>query len=500
MLVLTNRTMMLILAERMITLMKYTYETTDNSSYVVATFSGGEKPDNSQLDILTNNELRNIIKPSCRYVGDDVLISYNITSKISLEQACANRKITKNGFINIIEGALSALEDVEKCGLFGSGIVFDEENVYVKAGTYEPSFVYLPCVAQDAGMEHVKSFILSLVMGSKIERINDGFIQALFDTLNNPHLCANDLRALCDEQTKGRMSAAKLAKNARFSVITPTMIDSDSEILKSIRKKDEVQSAKMKETFRDNNSEKKRESELAKKRNSKKYIFFLLQLVVAGIIALISSSGFFDNADGTLNMKYLLGMILAVCVADFVIYRELFMNDKSVGDEDGEGRNGISDSALAKKALQTAEKKVPGSSESKPAPSSIDGVPRSLEQIYAGAQGSEFDDTVLLGDENGCAHLEFFENGVFKKINLDKNVVTVGKLSRQCDYAIGNNKISKIHAEFIVRDNEYFVKDCNSTNGTYINGSTQRIASNVEYQIYDGYRITLANVDMTLKC
>ena len=496
MLVLTNRTKMLILAERMITLMKYTYETTDNSSYVAATFSDGEKIDNNQLEILSNTDLKNIIKPNIRFIDKKVVISYNITSKISLEQATAKRKIPKNGFINIIEGAVSALEDIEKHGLFNSCMVFDEENVYVKAGTYEPSFVYLPCSAQNVGMEPLKKFLLSLVMNSKIERINDGFIQILFDTLNNPNLCTNDLRELCNEQTKGRMSAAKLSKNARFSVITPTMIDSESEILGNICKKSESKSHKLQDNLQDNQPDKKQETA---KRKPNKHIFFILQVVIAGLITVIAKSGFFDNTDGTLNITYLLGIILALGVADFVVYRELFINDKSVNDENNDNST-LTDSASDKDYLMTSEEKVSDSSEAHPTPSPIHDAPKSLEQIYAGAQGSEFDDTDLLDDEISCAHLEFFENGIFKKIKLDNDVIRVGKLSSQCDYAISNSKISKIHAEFIVREDEYFVKDCNSTNGTYINGSTQRIASNVEYQIYDGYRITLANVEMTLKC
>ena len=140
--------------------MRYTYETTENSSYVVAVFSGDEETDNNQLRILENNDLKNIIKPSHTIVDGEMRISYNITSKISLEQATAKRKITKNGFVNIIEGALSALEDTQKYGLSGSGIVLDEKNVYVKAGTYEPCFVYLPCNTRDAGIEPLKNFIL----------------------------------------------------------------------------------------------------------------------------------------------------------------------------------------------------------------------------------------------------------------------------------------------------------------------------------------------------
>ena len=490
-LILTNQIYMLILAERMITLMRYTYETIENSSYVVATFSTTENADNNQLQILTTSDLKNIIKPSCKVIDGETIISYNITSKISLEQATAKRKISKNGFINIIEGAVSAFEDIEKNGLFSSGIVFDEKNVYVKAGTYQPCFMYLPCNTQVAGIEPLKNFILSLIMGSKIERINDGFIQALFDTLNNPNLCADDLRELCNEQTKGKMRASKLAKNARFSVITPTMIDSESEILRSVYKKPEPQTYKPKDALQENHSDKQPKVQ-PNNGKLKKYIFLFLQLVIAGLIIVISKSGFFDNADGTLNIKYLLGIIAALCVVDFIIYRELFTSDKAVNDEEKDDISSISSS--------TAEKKPANPPKSYPAPSPIYKAPQSLEQIYAGAQNSEFDDTALLEEENPCAHLEFFENGIFKKIKLDNDVVRVGKLSSQCDYAISNNKVSKIHAEFIVRDNEYFVKDCNSTNGTYINGSTQRIASNVEHQIYDGDRITLANVELTLKC
>lgn len=472
--------------------MRYTYETIDDSSYIVATFPGGENIDNNQLQILANNDLENIIKPRYRFVGEDVLVSYNITSKISLDQATVKRKIHKNGFINIIEGALSALEDVEKCGLLSSGIVFDEKNVYVKAGTYEPSFIYLPCATQDTGIETVKNFILFLIMTGKIERMNDGFFQMLFDALNNPNLCANDLRELCNEQTKGRKNAAKLSQNARFSVITPTMIDSESEILNSVYKIIETENDKSKVIFQDNYS-KNYDAKPTEKRKPKKYIFLLLQLIIAGIIIAVSVSGFFDNADGTLNIKYLLGIIFALCIANLVVYRELFMSDKSVnGDED----INTPASSVLENTPQIEEQKAVEC----PPPLPIQRAPMSLEQIYAGAKGSEADDTVLLGDENSCSYLEFFENGIFKKIKLDKDVVIVGKLSSQCDYAINNNKISKMHAEFIVRGDKYFVKDCNSTNGTYINGNTQRIASNVEYQIYDGDQITLANVEMILRC
>ena len=43
--------------------MRYTYETTENSSFVTVTFSDKDKIYKNQLQILADNDLKNIIKP-----------------------------------------------------------------------------------------------------------------------------------------------------------------------------------------------------------------------------------------------------------------------------------------------------------------------------------------------------------------------------------------------------------------------------------------------------
>ena len=68
------------------------------------------------------------------------------------------------------------------------------------------------------------------------------------------------------------------------------------------------------------------------------------------------------------------------------------------------------------------------------------------------------------------------------------------------DFAVTNPRVGKIHAEFIVRDGKVFVKDLNSKNGTYINGNPQRLGSNVEYQLNDRDRVSMADSEFTLRC
>ena len=528
--------------------MEFQYETLGNSSYLVASFTGGQGLVNYQLQMLTNNEIKNIIKANKRQKNDDIIISYNITSKISLGQIDSRNKITKLGLINIIEGALSALEDIEEYQLVSSGIVFDEEYIYVNPSTYEPSFVYLPCTIEDAGIEPLKRFLLSLIMGSKVEMTNDNFVQVLLETLNNAALTDDDLRALCvkyktssgqkvssKQQPKVEQPQINVAPKPVPSTIPPVNIPQGG-----------MQNVVPPQTQQPNNQQipftppqrtipvtapqkpKKEKGKAEKESNPKKTIFLALQLVFIVVVVALSFTGILNNADGSVNLKYLAGILIGVGCVDFVVYREMFVNNKN--SEKKETKSNKMPTATPKKApvpMPGKEIPMPNAAQNvqpansipvqqvynaTPAPQYVPQpaqqvVPQAAyvpaqndEQLATEVQGFESDDTVVLDEGNSGAYLELYENGLVTKIKLDKNIVTVGKLSSQCDFAINSNKISKVHAEFIVRGNEYFVKDCNSTNGTYINGGTQRITSNMEYQIYDGNRITLANVDLTLRC
>lgn len=536
--------------------MQYTYETVGNSSYLVATFPGGKDIINYQLQMLVNNDIKNIIKANKRQKNDDVLISYNITSRIALSQIDTKNKIPKLGLINIIEGALSALEDIEEYQLVSSGLVFDEDYIFVKPGSYEPSFVYIPASTDDCGIEPLKNFVLSLLMGSKVEMTNDNFVQTLLDTLNNPALSSKDLHKLCTEYKTGKSTATKVSEKIQQQPQQPVQsqpvqqqtvqqpVQQPTSISVQPQVQHPVQPPVMQPIPQVKGKEKvvkeKKQPKEKQENNPKKNIFLVLQLVLLGIVVAVYMSGFLNNADGSLSVTYLLGIVLALGAADFVLYREMFKNNKTDGEKKKETKP--AKSSAKKSAVPMPGKEIPvrpampGKEPPKmPVKTPVDNVPQQNVQMetpvveqpvqpqvqipvaqsipqptyvapsqtpqYGQISDFESEDTVVLDDNNADgAYLEYFENGLSTKIKLTKESFMIGKLRGQCDFVLSNNKISKMHAEFITRGTDYFVKDYNSTNGTYINGSNQRIASNAEYQIFNGDRITLANVDMTFRC
>ncbi len=107
--------------------------------------------------------------------------------------------------------------------------------------------------------------------------------------------------------------------------------------------------------------------------------------------------------------------------------------------------------------------------------------------------------TLLIGDEETALLSEetvsypyFIRTSNFDRIDINKPVFRVGKERSYVDYFVQNNSaVSRLHADIITNGKRYYIKDNNSTNGTYVNGIEIPVENEVE--IFDGDEITLAN-------
>lgn len=103
--------------------------------------------------------------------------------------------------------------------------------------------------------------------------------------------------------------------------------------------------------------------------------------------------------------------------------------------------------------------------------------------------------TSLLGDNSSFQRFPYLiRKNTFDRIDINKPVFRIGKEKSYVDYFIGdNNTISRLHADIISKDNRYYLKDNNSTNHSYINGSM--VQGNQEAELFDGAVVTLSNED-----
>lgn len=102
------------------------------------------------------------------------------------------------------------------------------------------------------------------------------------------------------------------------------------------------------------------------------------------------------------------------------------------------------------------------------------------------------DEGTTLLQNNTPSYPYIIRLNTYDKVNVDKPVFRIGKEKSYVDYFVASNSaVSRIHADIITRDGCYYIKDENSTNHTFVNGTMIPVNQNV--QIFDGDSFMLAN-------
>ncbi len=81
-------------------------------------------------------------------------------------------------------------------------------------------------------------------------------------------------------------------------------------------------------------------------------------------------------------------------------------------------------------------------------------------------------------------------------IKIDKESVLIGRMESFVDYVINSTAIGKIHAEIMNEKGTFYVMDCNSRNGTYINGV--RVVPNTKVRVNKNDELRFANKEFIL--
>ncbi len=502
------------------------YETEANASFLVAEL-GEETPlVQYQMKMLENNHIAHLLDAQKYQQDETVKIRYNVTGRMSLAQVTEREKIQREEFLTLLAGLLECYEDLSEYQLSAQGLLLDDAYIFVRTGGFEPDFIFLPIFQEDGGLEGLRRFVREMVMNSRLASTNDNFIQRLLDTFNDQQLT---LESLQKEVAQMRRPAAPppAVEPPRVPVFDPVPADPVPSAPSPAEEAQEAAPPKKKGRKPEKGSKKPKEPKEKNGSSKGSILFTALQAVLVLVLALAVKSGFFFTEAGTLNVSYVIGCLIAAAGLDVVVYRELFVNNKK--KTDGAGKAGgkkpakagakkppkaskVGKEPKAGKAFKGGKKPEPAPAEpvreANPAPAApvsapVVSAPPPVQALHTG-RGLDMEpveDTVVMGaDGFGTGYLEYFENGLAVRIHLNQDVTRVGSRAQSVDHVLLSHKVSKVHAEFIRRNGRYFMRDINSTNGTYLNGSRERIVSNQEIELHDGDRVRLADVELVFKC
>jgi phosphoserine phosphatase RsbU/P len=77
---------------------------------------------------------------------------------------------------------------------------------------------------------------------------------------------------------------------------------------------------------------------------------------------------------------------------------------------------------------------------------------------------------VAVSLQAGEATLLIDVGGEHRKIAITKSPFTLGRAD-ECDATIADLKVSRQHAKVVIEDDDYYIVDCESRHGTFVNGS-----------------------------
>lgn len=123
--------------------MKTEYRRDMQHSYLVVI--PDQQPESSYpLRMITENTIPGLLSCSCRRMDEDVLLYYDVTSRISLKQRCSCKKITGEEVLALCKSLAYTLAELDEYLLEAGSLILEMEYIFVDAQVKEVLFCCVP--------------------------------------------------------------------------------------------------------------------------------------------------------------------------------------------------------------------------------------------------------------------------------------------------------------------------------------------------------------------
>lgn len=446
--------------------MRAEYKRDMNHNYLI--LHGEEVPDTDsyQVRMLVGNGMPSLLKCRLQGIDGNFLIYYDITSKQSVASMYETKKMGLEDLRLIFGGFVQAMEEMAEYLMDPGQLLVQPEYMYLDV---EKKKLYFCCMPGKAGDVRQDFRVLTEYILPKIDH-EDGdavilgygvYRRALEDTFH--------LEYVKEEIYKGRDSREKRIPES----CKEKEIDKEKG---QFREQYENQSGDSPWEMETSNPFENRDREDEKKSPvslRKKILFSLLGAFVLIITAGAAVLGFLPGLQA--------GVILSGCAVflgtGMLVYRFRKKHKGSV--EKKRGRQEMQRDPIWK----TEQEEENGWQPQMSAEEEMS-VPQTLEEE---PKAKDFGETVVLsaGVVRGPATLVSREPGELATIYLQEDMTVIGKMENAVDAVIDLPTVSRIHAKIRRRDQEYYLSDLNSRNGTAVNGRLLKEGEDYQLQNED---------------
>ena len=512
---------------------KILYENDSTTNYLVLKTSIDKELFNYQAQMLLHNKLKGLLDFNMNRIGVEQNCFYNITSKCTLTAFLSRKYFTRDEFLKTILNIINNIYQLKNYLLYDNNILLEENFIYVEPDSIGIYFVYLPF--RDCKSD-IKSFFAKLIfqLVKFNDEYSDNYIQKILENIKSDIFSLNSFKTLiesllcesiknpakCAESSKNDVSNienSKIRKEKAFGSwfsTSKTEVEKCKNIENNVSNNMKTEKTKnimltedeakfQKGNFKIPNSYRvNKETTIKhdqfeeiksindKERNDKSKTInwpllavFLLQTFLIASFVLIINSKFVRLSDNPKTTAIIL--ILIFLAFDVMIVR--ILNEKTKKD------GGL---PLLKKEIVAANSYKPlqiisSMMKSKTLLENEETLSNELEELQNDVDKNYGGETVIIKKPklSDNPYLKAIEGD--EAIQISKNSILIGRMENFVDYIISSSAIGKIHAEILREGENFYVMDCNSKNGTFLNDN--RILPNTKNSIKNNDTLRFAN-------
>lgn len=431
-----------------------------------------------QVRMLTGNVIPSILKCHLQNLDGEVLFYYDITSKQSIATLFEDKKFRSQDIQSILEGFVKVMEELAEFLMNTDQLVLQPEYIYMDAERKKVYFCCLPGYQKEiqGQLRGLTEYILPKLDHEDNQAVMLGY--GIYRKALEPGFQLEVIKeAIYQKEDEADKNAAAQKEDKYQEMLSEKQ---ENEIIDSVipdeQKKEEIKNRKKEKRIPWN---------------------WILCCGAGGAAALAVLAAGFWGVIPKLPIEIVLGIgIMALGAGAFTAW--ITEKKKRKQEQTAQWHNKIkqeTDSSPVSGQVRKEEniKKDPETiREERKAETSITGELFGTKKKEEDSQEEICGETVVLsaGQKKGPAALISREPGELATIYLEQELTVVGKLANASDAVIPMPTVSRMHARIRKREDEYYLADLNSRNGTAVNG--RMLKGDEEYQLQDEDQVDFA--------
>lgn len=489
---------------------KMEYQKSLNQNYLVYKNEWGEE--NYELRMLAENHIDHLLPIELRSIDGRDDIYYKVESFQPLSKLYKNREMKLEDVRIILIGLTGAIAAIQEYMLDERHVVLLPEYIFKRTESREVRLLFHPFYEGDIreGVRGFADYLIgridhteqrAVMMGYQFYRIvrEDNFI--IEDIVNLYQREPKDSMDRCKEMIQGEddeidqeISKNEYAKTSLYTANNEITENNKNYQINKIKNRynDEINDIKTKNIknkdikSKENNNKEIENKDLnisdhKKETNLKKLFVFSVLALMSGIFLCFDIGHYRPDH----MAKVILAFILLISVLGVI--REIIRHFRNRKEHDLEENRYDS-------IFSDYENKLHSDTEdwAKQNNFEIDLMKKNKNEDDNSQEEPEiYGRTVLLTADGKIAENILMEKRRGKEIvhHLDEFPYVIGKIKDSVDLVLNDISVSRIHAKLTEENGQVYVQDCNSTNGTYVNGVLLEKEEKIPIEADDEIRI-----------